>query len=125
MPITPWPNGKPINEVDATSAAPAACGFQDRLYLFWVANDPSNRIYYSASPLTARDIPDKAGPGGRLSTTSTRHPLLLQCACFKTSFTCSGSIPRMPGFTPVHLPTAKRLGLQSDAREESRLSAQG
>jgi hypothetical protein len=49
-------NGRPLNDVDSTSAGPAACfinnldiGQTSYLYLFWKANDPSNRIYYSRS----------------------------------------------------------------------------
>jgi kumamolisin len=48
-PAGTWPNGQQINNVDSTPAALAACVFQNRLYLFWKANDPSNAIYYSAS----------------------------------------------------------------------------
>jgi hypothetical protein len=46
-----WPNGTTINNVDATPASLATCAFQNQVYLFWKANDPSNRIYFSASPL--------------------------------------------------------------------------
>jgi hypothetical protein len=44
-----FPPGKPINGVDSTSAAPFACVFQNKIYLFWKANDPSNRIYATVS----------------------------------------------------------------------------
>lgn len=47
-----WQEGAPINDVDSTSDALAACVFQDRIYLFWRANDPSNRIFYSTSNLS-------------------------------------------------------------------------
>jgi hypothetical protein len=45
----PWPPGQPINGTDSTSDAPAVCLFQNQLYLFWKANDSSNRIFFSAS----------------------------------------------------------------------------
>jgi hypothetical protein len=35
--------------VDSTPAAPAACFFLGSVFVFWKANDPSNRIYYSAA----------------------------------------------------------------------------
>jgi hypothetical protein len=38
-----------INNVDSTPAALAACVFNNKLYLFWRANDSSNRIYFSGS----------------------------------------------------------------------------
>ena len=44
-----WPAGQTINSVDSTPLAPDACVFDNKLYLFWKANDPSNKIYYSAS----------------------------------------------------------------------------
>jgi hypothetical protein len=44
----PWPKGITINAVDSTPAAPASV-FQNKLYLFWKANDSSNRIFFSAS----------------------------------------------------------------------------
>jgi hypothetical protein len=45
-----WENGRMINQTDTSPFAPAACVFDDQLYLFWKANDPSNAIYYAASP---------------------------------------------------------------------------
>jgi hypothetical protein len=42
-------DGQKINNHDATSAAPAACAFNNRLYLFWKENGPSNGIYYTSS----------------------------------------------------------------------------
>jgi hypothetical protein len=50
MPTAQIPNGKTINNVDATPTSPAACVFQNQLFLFWKANDASNRIYFSVSP---------------------------------------------------------------------------
>ncbi len=44
-----WPNGQAINEIDSTPTALASCVFNNKLYLFWPANDSSNLIYYSAS----------------------------------------------------------------------------
>jgi hypothetical protein len=45
-----WPAGKPISNLpDKTPAAPSACVFRERLYVFWRANDPSNGIYFSQS----------------------------------------------------------------------------
>jgi hypothetical protein len=38
-----------INQFDYTPKSLAACVFQNKLFLFWVANDPSNGIYYSGS----------------------------------------------------------------------------
>jgi C1A family cysteine protease len=46
---TPWPNGKTINGVDSTPAALSASVFNNKLTLFWKANDPSNHIFHSAS----------------------------------------------------------------------------
>ena len=45
-----WPNGQPINGVDSTPQAPASCVFNGQLFLFWKANDSTNRIFFSASP---------------------------------------------------------------------------
>ncbi len=44
-----WPNGQTINSTDSTPQAPALRAFNNLLYVFWKANDKSNRIYYSAS----------------------------------------------------------------------------
>jgi hypothetical protein len=45
-----FPMGNPINKIDSTSDGPlAACVFEDQLFLFWKANDSSNRIYFSSS----------------------------------------------------------------------------
>ena len=41
--------GQAINQVDSTPMTPAAGVLYGMLYLFWKANDPSNRIYYSGS----------------------------------------------------------------------------
>jgi hypothetical protein len=46
-----WPNGTTINGVDTTPESLAMCAFQNQVYLFWKANDGSNQIYFSASPL--------------------------------------------------------------------------
>ena len=45
-----WPAGQLINGVDSTPKPPAACVFNNQLFLFWVENGPANRIWYSASP---------------------------------------------------------------------------
>ena len=45
-----WPNGHTINPTDATPQSPSSCVFRNELYLFWKANDSSNRIYFSPSP---------------------------------------------------------------------------
>jgi hypothetical protein len=42
------PAGKVINGSDSTSAAPAACVFNNQLFVFWKSDDPSNRIFVSA-----------------------------------------------------------------------------
>jgi hypothetical protein len=47
--VSPWPAGQLINNTDSTPCAPVACVFQNQLYLFWSANDSSNRIFFSAS----------------------------------------------------------------------------
>ena len=44
-----WPNGKTINDVDSTPKALASYVFNNKLYVFWKANDSGNGIYYSAS----------------------------------------------------------------------------
>src|SRR5260370_25957460 len=44
-----WPAGQVINGRDSTSAAPAAAVFNNQLFVFWKANDPSNRIFFSQS----------------------------------------------------------------------------
>jgi hypothetical protein len=44
-----WPYGHKINILDSTARAPAACTFNNKLHLFWKANDPGNRIFHSAS----------------------------------------------------------------------------
>jgi len=62
MPITPWPDGKTINRVDATNVHPAACVFQNKLYLFWSAID--ERITFSASPANSRGYPVQTWPKG-------------------------------------------------------------
>jgi hypothetical protein len=45
-----WPRGTTINGLDSTPLAVAACVFPPRnaVYLFWKANDPSNRIFFSS-----------------------------------------------------------------------------
>jgi hypothetical protein len=48
-PAQDFTQGQPINGVDATPEAPAACVFQNNLYVFWKANDPGNRIFFSFS----------------------------------------------------------------------------
>jgi len=45
----PWPNGFRINTKDSTNAAPAAAVFNNKLFVLWKANDPSNRMYFSGS----------------------------------------------------------------------------
>jgi hypothetical protein len=40
-----WNPGQKINNIDSTPDAPAACVFQNKIFLFWKANDPSNAIY--------------------------------------------------------------------------------
>jgi hypothetical protein len=47
--MTTWPAGKLINGTDPTPQSPASTVFNNQLYVFWKANDASNRIYYSAS----------------------------------------------------------------------------
>ena len=44
-----WVPGQTINLVDSTPQAPAACVFNNKLYVFWKANDASNAIWFSAS----------------------------------------------------------------------------
>jgi hypothetical protein len=44
-----WAHGHKIDIMDSTSKTPAACAFQNKLYLFWKASDPGNNIYFSAS----------------------------------------------------------------------------
>jgi hypothetical protein len=48
-----WPNGQTINTADSTSLSPASCLFKNEVYVFWKANDPSNRIFFSAARVTA------------------------------------------------------------------------
>jgi hypothetical protein len=43
-----FPAGQVINNIDATSAAPAAAVFHGQVFLLWKSNDPSNRIFVSA-----------------------------------------------------------------------------
>jgi hypothetical protein len=45
-----WSRGQKINGSDATPESPAACVFNNRLFVFWKANDPSNAIHFSSSP---------------------------------------------------------------------------
>ena len=49
-PQSGFPAGQLINGVDSTPQTPAACVFNNQLFLFWVENGPANRIWYSASP---------------------------------------------------------------------------
>jgi hypothetical protein len=49
VPQNGFPAGQLINSVDSTPQTPAACVFNNQLFLFWVENGPANRIWYSAS----------------------------------------------------------------------------
>lgn len=44
-----WPYGRTINNFDSTPDAVTACFFNGKLHVFWKANDPSNRLWVSAS----------------------------------------------------------------------------
>jgi hypothetical protein len=44
-----FPPGTPINTVDKTTKSPAACLFNEKLFLFWKSSKSSNEIYVSAS----------------------------------------------------------------------------
>ncbi|HEX8253849.1 MAG TPA: hypothetical protein VF846_11905 [Thermoanaerobaculia bacterium] len=44
-----WPAGQTINPFDTSPAAPTACVFKGKLYVFWKANDSTNSISYSVS----------------------------------------------------------------------------
>lgn len=44
-----WPNSRAINNFDSTPEPLSACVFNGVLSLFWKANDPSNRLWTSAS----------------------------------------------------------------------------
>jgi hypothetical protein len=72
-----WINGSAINNTDSSSATPAACVFQPsgsqrpQLYLFWKANDASNKIWWSAYAGNTDDfglpsgVAGNAWPGGQ------------------------------------------------------------
>jgi hypothetical protein len=45
-----WSDSRKITPDDSTSAAPAACEFKGRLYVFFKASDSSGRIFYIFSP---------------------------------------------------------------------------
>jgi hypothetical protein len=68
--------GQKVNEIDSTPAPLAACEFDQRLYLFWKANDPSNRIYVSA----ASD--GRHWPAGALLTGVDSTPEAPACCAF-------------------------------------------
>jgi hypothetical protein len=74
MPKPPLPNGKTINSVDATPTSPVACVFQNSLFLFWKANDPSNRIYFSASAANSQGYPQQSWPNGKTINNADATP---------------------------------------------------
>jgi hypothetical protein len=59
------PAGKVINGSDSTSAAPAACVFNNQLFVFWKSDDPSNRIFVSAGPINYRPHRDAGSRGSK------------------------------------------------------------
>jgi hypothetical protein len=46
-----WPAGQLVDTFDSTPAPISAAVFNGRLFLFWQANDPSNRIWFSSASL--------------------------------------------------------------------------
>ena len=44
-----WPFGCRVNTVDSTPEALSSCVYQDKIFIFWKANDAGNSIYYSNS----------------------------------------------------------------------------
>jgi Pro-kumamolisin, activation domain len=46
---TDFPKGSPINGVDKTSKGPAACLFDNQIFVFWKSNDHTNAIFVSSS----------------------------------------------------------------------------
>ena len=73
--------GQTINNVDATPEAPAAWVYQNKLYLFWKANDPGNHIYFTASA-DGQTCPPGQVVNGVDTTCNTPGPCVFQNKLF-------------------------------------------